>query len=122
MVDVAFTSTTVASLAGTTAAQAYLMQQQNSTPADGATVSLTSDDKDRTLNLTPAGALTSLTINFPADVSSRIGQSVCITTTQPVTTVTLGAGPTVTGFVGSLSANDFHCYQKRAANTWIRVP
>lgn len=100
--------------------QDYMMQTQSVSPTTGQTVTLVNDDKDRTLVLTPAGAIAALTITFPSDANSRLGQIVGITTSQPVVAVTLTAGVSVSGFITSLSPNDFAIYQKIAANTWRR--
>lgn len=105
---------------GAGAVQAYLMQTQLSSPTTGQTVAATSDDKDRTLSLTPAGTLAALTITFPSNASSRIGQLLCVTTSQAVTALSITAGQTITGAPAGLAANDFITFQKIAASTWRR--
>ena len=96
------------------------MQTQNSAPTTGQTVVFTDDSQDRTLSLSPAGALLALTITFPSDANSRLGQLACVTSSQAVTTLSLTGGVTVQGIATSLVLNDFFCYQKIAANTWRR--
>lgn len=108
------------SAAGAAAAQAYLMQTQPATPTTGQTVVATDDDKDRTIVLTPAGALADLTITFPSDGASRLGQVLCITTSQAITNLAFTAGPTVGNWSASALAGDFFVYQKVGANTWRR--
>jgi hypothetical protein len=98
----------------------FLMQNQPVTPTTGQTVAATSDNRDRMLTLTPAGTLAALTITFPTDAASRIGQQLCITTSQAITALTATAGPTIGGFPSAASANDFFVFQKVAANTWRR--
>lgn len=99
----------------------YLMQTQTVTPSEGGTVVIASDDKDRTLNLTPAANLTAITVTFPADSTTRIGQVIRIASTKAITTINLTGGVTVDGFVSSYSANDVFSYQKTAPNTWKRL-
>lgn len=105
--------------AGAAAAAGYLMQTQQASPTTGQTVTMTADDKDRTLILTPAGALLALTVAFPADATSRLGQLVVITSSQAITTLT-ASGATVSGLVAALVGGDSFTYQKVAANTWRR--
>lgn len=107
-----------AAAAGATAAQGYLMQIQTASPTTGQTVAATSDDKDRTLVLTPAGTLAALTITFPTNAASRLGQVLCITTSQAITALSVTAGQTITGVPAGLAANDFITFQKIAASTW----
>lgn len=102
-------------------AQSYMMQTQNATPTTGQTVALTGDNKDRTLVLAPAGSLLALTITFPADGVSRIGQVVRITSSQAIVALGLTAGVTVLGIATALLANECFSYQKTAANTWKRI-
>jgi len=103
-----------------TVASAVQMQTQTSSPTTGQTVAMTSDDKDRTLALTPAGTLAALTITFPSNAASRVGQLVCISTSQAVTALTATAGQTISGFPSSAAAADFFTFQKVAASTWRR--
>ncbi len=100
--------------------QNYLMQIQTASPTTGQTVTAVNDDKDRTIVLTPAGTIAALTITFPSDANSRLGQIVGITTSQTIVLVNLTAGVTVSGFVAGLSPNDFTVYQKIGVNTWRR--
>lgn len=109
------------SAAGAAAAQAYLMQTQAASPTTGQTVVATDDDKDRTIVLTPAGTLAALTITFPSDGASRLGQLLKITTSQAITAFSFTAGPTVNGFPSSAAVNDFFTFQKIAANAWRRA-
>ena len=98
----------------------YLMQTQSVSPTTGQTVAATSDDKDRTLVLTPAGTLAALTITFPGNATSRLGQRFSVTTSQAITALSITAGQTVTGAPAGLAANDFITFQKIAASTWRR--
>lgn len=101
-------------------ASQYLMQTQTASPTTGQTVAATSDDKDRTLVLTPAGTLAALTITFPSNAASRLGQRFSVTTSQAITALSITAGQTITGAPTTLAANDFITFQKIAASTWRR--
>lgn len=119
--DTNFGSTAAAAAAGASAAQAYLPQIQTASPTTGQTVVFTADDKDRTLWLTPAGALAALTITFPTDGASRLGQIVRLGSSQVITALTLG-GATILNTAATLaSAGDMYSFQKVAANTWARL-
>lgn len=98
---------------------ASAMVIQTATPAAGQTVAMTADSNDRTLYLTPAGTLATLTVTMPADATSRLGQIARVASTQGVTLFTINGG-TILNLVSSLNAGDCVTYQKVAANTWIR--
>ncbi len=121
MVDTNFGSTAAAAAAGAAAAQEYQMKVQNASPTNGQTVVMIDDDKDRTLSLTPAGSLATLTVTFPSDANSRDGQIAIIASTHDITVLDVTPGVTVLGFVPSLSSNDAFAYQKTSANTWVRL-
>jgi hypothetical protein len=100
-------------------AQSSQMKQDTASPINGASVSFTSDGADRILTLTPAGALATLTVVFPAAASARIGQLCCITTSQTIGLLSV-AGTTVTGLVASVSGGDLYSYRYVGGNTWRR--
>jgi hypothetical protein len=103
------------------AALSYMMQTQSVSPLTGDTVTMVDDDKDRTLILSPAGTIASLTVVFPSDANSRIGQFVCITGNNTVTTMTL-TGATFQGAINSMSPAGFHTYMKIGPGLWRRKP
>lgn len=105
---------------GAGGAPASAMAIQNSTPTAGQTVVMTADTNDRTLYMTPAGTLATLTVTLPANATSRLGQIARIATTQAVTAITINGATTILGNVTSLNANDCITFQKVADNVWIR--
>lgn len=91
------------------------------TPTTGQTVAVTNDSRDRTLWLSPAGTLAALTITFPSDANSRLGQIVRLGSSQVITALTLN-GATILNTAATLaSAGDMYSFQKVAANTWARL-
>jgi hypothetical protein len=99
------------------AAEAAQMKTDTAAPATGATVSFTNDTSDRMMILSPAGAILALTVNFPT--APRVGQLCCITTSQAITTLSVGGG-TVSGLVTSLSGGDLYSYRCVSGTTWRR--
>lgn len=90
-------------------------------PLTGATVAALANNLDQTLYITPAGTIAALTVNMPADAVSQIGQQVQVTTSQIITTLTLGqtgGGATILGNVTTLAAGATIILTKQAANTW----
>lgn len=93
------------------------------TPADGFTISLANNVG--TLILTPAGALLTGTINFPAVPLD--GQRLTISSTQAVAALTLSGGAaTISGGLTAFAAvgafGSFATYQYTAAGTtWYRI-
>jgi hypothetical protein len=99
------------------AADAAQMKTDSASPATGATVSFTSDQNDRIMLLTPAGALATLTVNFPS--SPRTGQLCCITTSQSIAALSVGGG-VVSGLVTALSGGDLYSYRCVGGTNWRR--
>lgn len=100
----------------------------SSTPTTGNTVSANDNHNGHTIYITPAGTLSALTIAFPSNAESELGQEVVIICTQTITTLTLsqqGGGGTFMGFSSGAAAPDSGLwsmtYRKVAANTWARV-
>lgn len=91
---------------------------QNVTPTTGQTVQMENTSNDGTLFLTPAGTLASLTISFPSDANSALGQIRFIGSTQAITSLTMTNAVFLNSIV-SLNANDFYAFQKVLPNTWI---
>lgn len=95
-----------------------LRMVQSATPTSGQTVQMTDNSTDGTLYLTPAGTLASLTVAFPADVNSVLGQIRFVGTTQAITSLSM-TGAIFLNVFSSLNANDCFGFQKVATNTWI---
>ncbi len=93
---------------------------QTASPTTGQTVQMNDNNLDGTLYLTPAAGLAALTITFPSDANSRIGQIRRFATNKSVAILTM-AGATILNNVTALVANDCFSYQKVAANTWVRL-
>lgn len=88
------------------------------TPISGQTVQMTDNSTDGTLFLTPAVTLATLTILFPSDANSVLGEIRFVGTTQGISSLTMG-GANVLNVFTSMNANDCFGFQKVAANTWI---
>lgn len=99
-------------------AQELRMQSQTASPAEGGTVTLVADNRNRTLNLNLAGPLNSLTVVFPPDSVSVENQLVGIATNQPIASLNI-VGATVVNMIDALDANDFFIWQK-INNHWNR--
>ena len=93
---------------------------QAATPTTGQTVVMTADARDRTLYLTPAGTLATLTVTLPADATSRVMQIARIATSQIITALTINGATTILATVTTLAIGSV-TFQKVAASTWIRV-
>lgn len=94
---------------------------QQSTPLTGATVVMTDDDANGTLEVTPAGTIAALTVTLPTNARSRVGQIRRIVTSQIITALTVNGATTIGGNVTTLAANAFVSFEKTAANTWRRI-
>jgi hypothetical protein len=94
-----------------------------SSPTTGGTVSFGTAKADELLNLTPAGTLAALTVAFPTNANSRIGQRLSVVSSHIITALTLSAsGLTVNGLTpSSLAVNQVISYVKVAASTWQRT-
>lgn len=88
------------------------------TPTNGQAVQMTDNSTDGTLFLTPAGTLASLTVNFPSDANSVLGQIRFVGTTQAITSITM-TGATILNMFTAMNANDCFGFQKVTVNTWI---
>lgn len=108
----------------TAAAQAVAWEFVDTvTPVTGDTVVMRDTNEDGVLRLTPAGLLATLTINFPSDANSRIGQIRRIAANKAISLLSLGqigGGFVVINGITSMVLGDEVSYQKVAANTWQR--
>lgn len=95
------------------------MSIQPVTPTTGQTVVATPDNNDRIMWITPAGTLAALTITFPADATSQLGQIFGFGSTQIVTVLTL-SGATILNGLTALAVNDAKQFVKVAAGTWAK--
>lgn len=91
---------------------------QTVTPTTGQTVQMLDNQNDGTLFLTPAGTLATLTVRFPSDANSVLGQIRFVGSTQAITSLTM-TNAVFLNAIPALNANDFYAFQKVAANTWI---
>lgn len=98
---------------------------QSASPLTGTTVtgSTVTGSSDLDVYLTPAGTLATLTMAFPSDANSWIGQVLRVLTTQAVTALTVsGSGATIYGTaVTALTAGQVVSYKKLASNVWFRL-
>jgi hypothetical protein len=88
------------------------------TPLTGAIVQMSNDNTDGTIWINPATNIAALTLTFPADANSDLGQVRRIAASKVVTTLTL-TGATILNSTVTMNANDCVTYQKIAANTWV---
>ena len=93
---------------------------QNLSPTAGQTISMTDNSVDGLLWLTPAGTLATLTVNFPSDANSRIGQVRSVGSSKQITAITL-SNATFFNTVSTIALGECYSFQKVAANTWVRI-
>ena len=89
-------------------------------PTTGQTVSFQNTYADQILTLNPVGALAALTVTFPSDASSRLGQVVRVAAMQPIAALTL-SGATILNGVTAMVSGDAFSFVKINANTWVRT-
>ena len=96
---------------------------QYSAPLTGATVAMNTSGSSVWLILTPAGTLSTLTIQLPLNTGVEDKTELLVNATQAVTTLTLDAnGGSVVGGPASLAANDyFRLRFDTVLQTWYRV-
>ena len=96
---------------------------QNSAPVTGATVVVNDNNNDTHLILTPAGTLSTLTITLPAVANLRDKQTFLSTSTQVVTTLTVGGnGTTINGAPTAFTAGGyFKLKYDLTLGTWNRI-
>lgn len=73
--------------------------------------------------ITPAGTIAALTVTFPSDANSAIGQKFTIVSTQTVTALTVSSsGLTLKGTaITAMVINTPYSWVKVAAATWMRI-
>jgi hypothetical protein len=89
-------------------------------PLTGATVDMNTAANNETIYVTPAGTIAALTVVFPPDADSVIGQIERLISTQNITSLTLTAnGNTIVGTQPTgIFADQTYTWQKTAAATW----
>jgi hypothetical protein len=94
------------------------------TPTGGGTITFNSSGQDETIFLDHDPAITGLTVVFPTNSTSAVGQTIRVfprTAVNATVSYTLG-GQTVRGTnPTSYSATTNYEWQKVANNTWIRI-
>jgi hypothetical protein len=92
-------------------------------PLTGATVNMNTQSRNETIDITPAGTIAALTVVFPANAASALGQIERIVSSQTVTTLTVTANSnTINGTaVTTMVAGTVYGWQKVAASTWNRI-
>lgn len=94
-----------------------------STPVTTNTITARTTKANETLYIAPSGTLAALTVAFPSDANSQIGQTLTVFSTQIITALTVSsAGLTILGTaLTALAATTAYRFQKVAASTWIRL-
>jgi hypothetical protein len=88
-------------------------------PASSGAVTFNAGGQDELIYLDIGAAITGLTINFPSDANSVIGQTVAVFARSAVNaTVTYPIGTEVPAAPTSLSAGIMYSWTKVAASTW----
>lgn len=101
-----------------------VVTQYSSPSATGFSVSITSDDSDRHLILTPLAGYANGTIVLPLASTCRDGQTLLVNCTQAVTTltITLNGAAGAVGAPTTLAANAFFTLKYDSPSTnWYRV-
>ena len=96
----------------------YFPGIQAASPLTGTTVTLTADIANKILVLTPAGTIAALTVAFPADASTAVGQSITVFSTQIITALTVNGATTIYNAPTAMTAGQKFTLQKMSANTW----
>ena len=96
----------------------------SSSPLTGVTVTANASGLDESINLTPAGTIAALTVTFPTDANSRIGQFIEVFSSQIITalTLTVPAGTLNGATLTAAAANVSYLFRKTAtSNVWLRL-
>jgi len=100
------------------------MSVQYATPGTGFNVTVATNSTQAWLLLQPAGTLASGTVTLPLNTSILDGQEVLVTTTQQITSFTLGLNGAAAAFGDptTLAAEDFFRMRYYSAtNSWYRI-
>lgn len=90
-------------------------------PVAGGTVAIANTGMMGLTVINPAGTLATLTVNLPADATSKIGQIERIAFLRAITLLTIGGATTILGAPASAALGDNIGFQKVAANQWVRL-
>lgn len=90
-------------------------------PLSGGTVTITNTGMSGLTVINPAGTLATLTVNLPADATSKIGQIERIAFLRAITLLTVGGATTILGAPAAAALGDNIGFQKVAANQWVRL-
>jgi hypothetical protein len=89
-------------------------------PAGGGTVTFNTNTVDETLYVELGGAITILTVVFPSDTVSVIGQTISLISTHAINaTVSYTNGTRVPTAPTALAAGVLYQWRKTKANTWV---
>lgn len=92
-------------------------------PSSAGAVTFNSGGQDETIYLDIGGAITGLTVNFPSDANSVVGQTLSIFARNAVNaTVTItdtSGGSRIPTPPSALAAGIMYSWQKVSANTWV---
>jgi hypothetical protein len=89
-------------------------------PASGGTVVIPTGFLEASVWLEPSSDLATLTIVFPGDSQSKLGDIVRVGSSKNINSITL-TGANILNPLGALSVNDVATYEKLATNTWVRL-
>jgi hypothetical protein len=90
-------------------------------PASAGTVTFNTNAQDETIYLDLTGAISGLTVVFPGDTASVVGQTISIFSTHAVNaTVNYTNGTRTPTAPNALAATTMYSWQKVKSNTWVR--
>lgn len=93
-------------------------------PSEGGSgLVVSADDRDVTVVLDGAGALTDYSLDFPDDADSRIGQFVRVASRFDITNLALATASagTILNPIAAIVGDECYAFQKIGADLWIRV-
>ena len=92
------------------------------TPASAGTIAFNSNGQDETIYLDLSGAITGLTVTFPTDANSVVGQTLRVFSSNTVNaTVSYTNGTREPTGPTSLVADTGYSWQKVKSDYWIRI-
>lgn len=103
----------------TSGTPASLPVVKTASPANGASLAFDDNSIDQTYYLTPVGLIAGVTVAFPANANSRVGQRLAIRSTQTVTLVTINGAGTIVSVTATLAGGTSMFFEKVASNTWF---
>tara|TARA_R110002126_G_scaffold198085_1_gene345757 strand:- start:26 stop:466 length:441 start_codon:yes stop_codon:yes gene_type:complete len=96
---------------------------QTNVPVTGATLAIRDDGTSTWLLLLPAGTIATQTLTFPAVANCTDGQTINVSSSQTITTLTLaGNGATLVGSPSTIGATSpFTMKYDLASTTWYKA-